>query len=359
MVCVFCDKYDIITANLLMFRLFSIARRVLLSVILFAVALLAAAIFAVNDAAAQSSGGGGIIYKAQPATEVSITADNALVYIGTSEGPVIITVIGITGTFSGGSFTPVATLTPFLVLTLRALKECSISRGCNAFGINAGVGVRGRLAIFLNAGLSTISMYAASGADLNELVQFNDVNSPSLFLLYHLATAMQTAHISVLVGAGASVNAEADNGWTPLFQVANNGGISAIMAILTLSANANHTDNENRTPLHIAAAADNAAAVSALLETGTVDINARDIAGWTPLHFAAGTGTMAAVFVIGMIGICAQCQYRHYRRYSAIVRYLKKWRPAVIGFGIDRCARADQNRNVGGLHCRCQMIKQK
>ena len=58
MVCVFCDKYDIITANLLMFRLFSIARRVLLSVILFAVALLAAAIFAVNDAAAQSSGGG-------------------------------------------------------------------------------------------------------------------------------------------------------------------------------------------------------------------------------------------------------------------------------------------------------------
>ena len=75
------------------------------------------------------------------------------------------------------------------------------------------------------------------------------------------------------------------------------------MAILTLSANANHTDNENRTPLHIAAAADNAAAVSALLETGTVDINARDIAGWTPLHFAAGTGTMAAGVLLTTEGI--------------------------------------------------------
>ena len=69
-------------------------------------------------------------------------------------------------------------------------------------------------------------------------------------------------------------------------QVANNGG----MAILTLSANANHTDNENRTPLHIAAAADNAAAVSALLETGTVDINARDIAGYRRLDAFAFCG---------------------------------------------------------------------
>jgi len=136
-----------------------------------------------------------------------------------------------------------------------------------------------RLSVLIVVFLSSISPICAS--DIHRAVEKGDLQLV----------------LSLIDNRTESLNAQDENGRTPL-NLATKLGFSEIAdSLIGLRADINLTDNENRSPLHHAAADGNLGIVRLLLEHGTTTINDTSLSqrggfvgGWTPLHEACLNG---------------------------------------------------------------------
>ncbi len=101
--------------------------------------------------------------------------------------------------------------------------------------------------------------------------------------------------VSLLVEAGADVNARNESGSTPLHSAASSGDAAMVSVLLAAGADANAARPSGATPLHSAASGSrgNGATVSLLVQAGA-DLNARAHLDATPLHWAVSQGNHAA-----------------------------------------------------------------
>ncbi len=106
--------------------------------------------------------------------------------------------------------------------------------------------------------------------------------SPLHYAVLHGAhAALQT----LLEMPGMLVNAQNEEGCSPLWMAAQQGDAQAVALLLAAGANPNIGNIEEASPLHIAAASGHTAVVKLLLAAGAF-VNATDGAGDTPLHWA-------------------------------------------------------------------------
>jgi ankyrin repeat protein len=103
--------------------------------------------------------------------------------------------------------------------------------------------------------------------------------------------------VDLLVGLGADVNARTGLvGFSPLHLARSD----AVVDHLVLSgADVNARDQEGRTPLHLAAARGDKAAVDALLRRGAIPAATATRGGWTPLHSAANADIARSLLAAG------------------------------------------------------------
>ena len=90
---------------------------------------------------------------------------------------------------------------------------------------------------------------------------------------------------SLLVEHGADVNAQANDGWTPLHSASSRGFSEVARVLLEHGADVNAQANDGGTPLHLAAHSGQAEVAAVLLDRGA-DVNARDRKRRTPLKLA-------------------------------------------------------------------------
>jgi ankyrin repeat protein len=105
-----------------------------------------------------------------------------------------------------------------------------------------------------------------------------------------------TAVVRALLKQGADVNAAQGDGMTALHWAATRGDAGQVSMLIYAGARLEaSTRNGNYTPLHLAARGGRAAALKALIKAGA-NVNAATTAGGTtPLHFAAGIGSTEAI----------------------------------------------------------------
>ncbi len=244
---------------------------------------------AANDAGAQEAT---VIYGTTTPNVVSVTSDGYIIYKATVAGTMTATVIAVAGTVAGGNFAPrPINATGQTFLTLRGLDSCGINNGCLAFGLENAADANARLAALIAMSARTVTMFAASGANLNEHVGGIDANNGLLFLL---AAANKPGHVSVFVSAGANLHITDRNGWNFLHWAVNNAGALAIL--LSAGANPDARTSSGTTPLQFAIANQSRAGVTILLSAGA-NVNAADNNGYTPLHEAA-TDFGAAITIL-------------------------------------------------------------
>ena len=111
-----------------------------------------------------------------------------------------------------------------------------------------------------------------------------DATEPGL--LWRAAVRDKPELITVLLAAGADVNAAFGSGQSPLHGAARGGGPGAIATLVAGGAELDAQDNRGMTPLHEAVEAKAPTGVTALLEAGA-DVHLRMQDGDTPLHLAA------------------------------------------------------------------------
>ena len=106
----------------------------------------------------------------------------------------------------------------------------------------------------------------------------------------HIAPAGDNSEeVKALVVAGADLNAQFNEGGTPLHVAAASGNTEEVKALVVAGADLNAQNNEGETPLHVAVASGNTEAIKVLLDAGA-DVNARDNSWETPLYTAAMRG---------------------------------------------------------------------
>ena len=140
--------------------------------------------------------------------------------------------------------------------------------------------------------LSRVSLLIKAGADLE--ARNRDGWTPLLVSVRRGHTEIA----SLLLKAGANVNAKTDSGWTALHLAAENGLEDLTRQLLTLGANVHAKDLvNNESALHYAVYYGEAAIVKLLLDAGA-DPNARGYGKYTPLSLAMKQGSKEVQAVI-------------------------------------------------------------
>lgn len=139
------------------------------------------------------------------------------------------------------------------------------------------------------------------------LAQNLDINAiDSLYGYTPLHEAARKGHAEVatiLIEAGAKLNARDRNGATALHAAIGNSQLDVARALLAGGADINARDHDGVSPLHYAVSVGDAAA-AALLLANKVNVNARTAESWdmpgatTPLHMAASAGDLALVTLL-------------------------------------------------------------
>ena len=138
---------------------------------------------------------------------------------------------------------------------------------------------------------------------------------------YSVSADRYAAVVSVLIGAGAKVNAKNDDGETPLYFSARYGPVSVVSALIAAGAKVNAKNDDGETPLHRAAHYGPVSVVSALIAAGA-DLEAKtstvysrtsrsNNAGYTPLHFAAHYGAVSVVSALIAAGADLEAKARY------------------------------------------------
>jgi len=131
-------------------------------------------------------------------------------------------------------------------------------------------------------------------AIMNKLTETADLlrkhggkTSEELFALFKAAEDGNIEAAKQAIANGIDVNAEDDDGRTPLHRAAWRGHKEVVELLIANGADVNAKDGMGATPLHLAATKE----IVELLIAAGADVNAKD--GWrdlTPLHEAAGEG---------------------------------------------------------------------
>lgn len=210
-----------------------------------ALVVAAAAGFVVANAAAQEVT---TIYSVSPPGAVSVNADGQLILLEqTTGGELIVTVSAVRGPSQNGALIATTGAGAFTT-TLNILTACSIGGGCAAFGINDGAtDAAGRRDNFANITPDTLRQFIASGADINEYAGSERVIS--VYLTYLFAAAGKPVQVSMMLSAGASVNAQDADGETMLYgaAIANDGAFDILLTLQGI--NINMQANDGKTPL--------------------------------------------------------------------------------------------------------------
>ncbi len=217
---------------------------------------------------------------------VSITGDGYIIYKGQVAGTMEAEIFAVHGTATGGNFVPTFQgATGRITLTLRGVDHCNIRDGCfGAFGINNTDSRNQRLASLIAMDLRTVTMFAASGADVNEFTELDGFQRKrvSSFLLYHLITANKLAHVAALILAGANVNQKDERSEGMMHIFSHNNDITGILRLSSLTASVDILGPDNSTPLHYAVQSLNITAASVLIDLGA-GIETRGFQNNTPL----------------------------------------------------------------------------
>jgi uncharacterized protein len=138
---------------------------------------------------------------------------------------------------------------------------------------------------------------------------------PSLAIFAAAIQGDVSALETLVAGNRSLVNAQSNDGWSPLHLAAHFGKIDAVRFLLNKGAevNARSGNAMANTPLHAAAAGRCADAIRMLIEHGA-SVNARQQGGWTAMHAAAQSGDLESA-------------------------------KALVGGGADVAARADNNQS--------------
>ena len=149
---------------------------------------------------------------------------------------------------------------------------------------------------FRIAAADVVAGCIADGADVNASTQQSRyVRTPGSTPL-HLASeaGRDTAVISLLLGAGAAVQARDSRNYSPLHKAAEGGTTSVVRALLQAGAEVDARAKGfsvdygwDWTPLHLAAGQNADPEVAGALLAAGADLHARGDAGQTPLHQAA------------------------------------------------------------------------
>jgi len=117
-----------------------------------------------------------------------------------------------------------------------------------------------------------------------------------------LRNACTKGHIDVvklLIDSGANIDAQAENGLTPIsFSVLNNHN-HIILFLLSKGANVNLVDVTGRNPLHRAAMLLDPTTVRMLVDAGT-DLKQHDQYGHTPLYYAKKIGIKEIIKILSL-----------------------------------------------------------
>ena len=103
--------------------------------------------------------------------------------------------------------------------------------------------------------------------------------------------------MSLLLKAGADVNAAPRNGCTPLYKAAERGSEACVSLLLKAGADVNAAPRDGCTPLYKAAEKSSEACVSLLLEAGA-DADARNSYWGSPLERAIVQGSLACMALL-------------------------------------------------------------
>lgn len=205
----------------------------------------AAGFVVVADAAAQEVT---TIYSVSPQGAASVNAKGQLIALEqTTGGELVITVSAVRGPYENGVLIATTGIGAFTT-TLRILTACSVGGGCAAFGINdSATDAAGRRDNFANSNPDTLRQFIASGADINEYAGSERVIS--VYLTYLFAAASKPVQVSMMLSAGASVNAQDADGDTMLYAaaIANDGAFDILLTLQ--GVNINMQANDNTTPL--------------------------------------------------------------------------------------------------------------
>jgi len=119
--------------------------------------------------------------------------------------------------------------------------------------------------------------------------------------IFYITVYGTPEELKTAIAAGADVNARTrtEGGWTPLHLIIVMNNSPKVITVMTMlieaGADVNARDEDGDTPLHLAAADNtNPDVVTALLEAGA-DLEAREVNDWTPLHAAASNNKNPAV----------------------------------------------------------------
>jgi len=120
--------------------------------------------------------------------------------------------------------------------------------------------------------------------------------SPATDAILTAAKSGSVRDVQRQIASGGDVNAQDDDGWTPLMAAAGYNPIDAVVELLlTKGADVNAWDNMSMTSLSWAAMrSTNPRVVTVLLRAGA-DVESADVGGDTPLMFAAWYNPNAAV----------------------------------------------------------------
>ncbi|MDR1385877.1 MAG: ankyrin repeat domain-containing protein [Planctomycetaceae bacterium] len=148
--------------------------------------------------------------------------------------------------------------------------------------------------------IGVLKFLVEKGADVN--AESNDGETP-IYVAAALSSKVDV--LKFLVEKGADVNVKSNDGKAPLHWAAIDGNLEAVKVLVNAGANINEEDNAGATPIHTVVtnyskAAFNSTKVDVLkflVEKGA-DINTKDKDGDTPLHTAANEGRVRAVKIL-------------------------------------------------------------
>lgn len=141
-----------------------------------------------------------------------------------------------------------------------------------------------------NADLDGIQRAVLSGADVNGFFILNDERTAVLhWAVRHVCRTGNTSILGFLFENKANVNLPVEDGWTPLHEAVDEGGIEVVKFLISNKANIDIRNGDGETALHMATIRNNEKMVELLL-TYRPNVEIKDVEGRTPLHLAADEG---------------------------------------------------------------------